>query len=255
MDAVPTWIKSTGSHFYKYRGSEKLERIKTLILQHKLYVPLVGELNDPADGRPKLAEMSYEQMFTFLFNTARNPTLSHDAQRDEISKLNDHIQRVGIEELNKRAVRMLYEHCERYRIYSLSKRWNILSQWAKYASEHMGCCLEFANSGTFFGRAVDVQYGRAFQMDVNNPEHRKAFLFFCKRQDWSNEEEVRVIIPPGHDGTVGIDPGCLTRLILGMSIDHAKEKHLREWAQHRKPPLAVVKAYFDPVQQELCLKP
>jgi hypothetical protein len=38
----------------------------TFVLQHELYIPLVSQLNDPADGRPKLAELTADQLFDFL---------------------------------------------------------------------------------------------------------------------------------------------------------------------------------------------
>ena len=62
--------------------------------------------------------------------------------------------------------------------------------WAKYAGDHTGYCLEFLNTGDLFAHAVDVIYGDTLPMDVNNPKHRRAYFFYCKRPEWSNEEEI-----------------------------------------------------------------
>jgi hypothetical protein len=254
MDTVPKWIKATSSHFYRYQSPAHLDWLKPVILQHELYVPLVGQLNDPADGRPKLVRLTADQLFSFLYTSNSNPTLTREAQRDVVSMLTQNIRLHGTEELTRRAAKMLNEHCERYRIYSLSKRWNNLNLWAKYAADHTGYCLEFVNTGDFFAHALDVIYGDALPMDVNNPESRKSYFFYCKRKEWSNEEEVRVILMPGHDSKVEIDPKWLSRIILGRDMSPDNQKQIREWAKQRQPELAVVQAYFDELPQELRLK-
>src|ERR1700736_3973146 len=88
MTAVPTWIKSTVPYFYRYQSPARLDWLQTIVLQHELYIPLVSQLNDPADGRPKLAELI----------TSRNPTLASDAQRDAMALLAQNIQCRGVDE-------------------------------------------------------------------------------------------------------------------------------------------------------------
>jgi hypothetical protein len=92
-------------------------------------------------------------------------------------------------------------------------------------------------------------------MDVTNPEHRSGYWFFCKRQEWSNEEEVRLLLPRDKGSKVIIDPRWLTRLILGMHMPDANRTLIREWAKQRKPELAVVSAYYDELYQTLTLSP
>src|ERR1700736_5427809 len=146
---------------------------------------------------------------------------------------------------------MLHDHCERYRVYSSSKRWNNLSMWAKYAGDHTGYRLEFLNTGDLFAHAVDVIYGDTLPMDVNNPEHRRADFFYCKRPEWSNEEEIRLILPSEHGSKVRIKTNWLSRIIVGKSMSEANERQIRGWARERKPSLTVVKAHFDPLKLEL----
>jgi hypothetical protein len=59
---VPVPAEATGSHFYKYANLEYPERLKVIMLDHELYLPSLNQLNDPADGRPKLAPMSADQI-------------------------------------------------------------------------------------------------------------------------------------------------------------------------------------------------
>ncbi len=90
-------------------------------------------------------------------------------------------------------------------------------------------------------------------MDVTNPEQRRSYFMYCKRAEWGDEEEIRIVFMPGSDSRRKIDPRWLTRLILGMKISEAHEKMIREWARQRSPELVVVKAYFDELPQRLRL--
>lgn len=222
------------------------------MLDHQIYIPTVSELNDPADGRPKLAEMTEEEMLTFL--RAKNPTLTGAAQ-SKVSRIIGHnIRFHGVDAIRRRASEMLNEHTTRYRILSLSKRWNNLSLWAKYADNHTGYCLEFANVGRFFEHAVEVVYIDAIPMDVNNREHRTGYFFYCKTPDWSNEEEVRLIGLPASSPLLKIEPCWLTRIILGKDMSGDDRKKIQVWAQARVPQLTVVQAYFDDLYHELRLR-
>jgi len=198
--------------------------------------------------------MSEDKMFNFLYMSNRNPTLTGGAQEKMVGTLRYNIHHHGPEELQREMAKLFYKHLEGHRIYSLSKRYDNLSLWAKYADGHSGYCLEFANEGEFFERAVEVIYGESIPMDVTNPEQRRAYFLYCKREEWSNEEEVRVVVLRGGGSTVKIDPRWLTRLILGMKITEAHEKSIRAWCGQRKPELVVVKAYLDELDQTVKLR-
>jgi hypothetical protein len=244
---TPTPTKATGSHFYKYSSPDHLEWLKVIILEHELYLPSLSQLNDPADGRPKLAPMSDDQMVSFLFRA--NPTLTRTGL--EIIRYN--VRRHGPEVLHRMMSELLNAELEGYRVYALSKRFDNLSLWAKYAADHSGYCVEFANEGPLFEHAKEVTYGDSMQMDITNPEHRNGYWFFCKRPEWSNEEEVRLVVPRGKGSKVTIDPRWLTRLILGKNMRDAHRKLIREWAKQREPELTVVSAYYDQLHQVLRL--
>jgi hypothetical protein len=59
---------------------------------------------------------------------------------------------------------------------------------------------------------------------------------------------------PGSDHPVKIEPGWLTRLILGEKISTEQEELIRGWANERQLELVVVKAHFDSVSQILLLR-
>ena len=254
---VPKPNKACGSHFYKYSSPERLERLRDIILQHRIYIPTIGELNDPADGRPIVASMSEDKLFSFLHLDflRRNPHLTSAAHEKEALRIRYNIRSHGPEPLRRVLAEILNRHLEGFRIYSMSKRYDNLSLWAKYASNHSGYCLEFANEGGLFEHAKEVIYGDTVQMDVMNPEHRSGYWFFCKRPEWSNEEEVRLVAVHGTACKTPINPRWLTRLILGMHMSDANQKSIHDWVRQRRPELVVVSAHYDQLDQKLTLNP
>jgi hypothetical protein len=246
----------TVSHFYKYKSPENLEWLKPLILKHELYLPSVSQLNDPIDCRPKIAPMSEEDMVTFLRNdyVRRHPVLALDLLQAEEQKIRHHIQTLGVEWFVRQLSQILNTHMAEYRIYSMTKRFDNFGLWAKYASDHTGYCLEFANEGELFEKAVEVSYGEIAPFHVNDEKSRNALFLVIKRPDWSNEEEVRLILRRGMLPTVAIKAQWLTRIILGMKMSTENENQIREWATLRNPQLVVVRAYLDELHQQIRLR-
>lgn len=245
---------ATGSHFYHYSSLGYPERLRVIILEHELYFPNLSQLNDPADGRPRLQALSIDQMVSFALSDfiRRHPDLPPEAQEREATRIRSLVQIHGPEPLQRMMVESLNAKLQDFRIYSLSKRCDNLMLWAKYAANHSGYCLEFAKEGCF-ASACEVAYGD-YTRDVTDLEQRgNPFFFFCKRQEWSNEEEVRVLLMRGSSPIVRIDPRWLTRLILGKDMSDAHRKLIREWAKEREPELAVANAYYDELHQVLKL--
>jgi hypothetical protein len=254
--SVPIPAKATCSHFYRYSSADHPEWLKEIILKHELYLPSLTELNDPADGRPKLARMSEDEMARFLISgvVERNPTLPLASLENEAAIIRYNVRLHGTEVLSEQMSELLNSELQGYRIYSLSKRPDNLALWAKYAGNHTGYCLEFKNEGPLFACTKEVMYGDATEMDVRNREHRSGYWFFCKRQEWSNEEEVRLVLPRGKGSRVRIEPQWLTRLILGKNIAEAHRAMIRKWAKERQPELTVVDAYYDGLHQVIRLR-
>jgi len=246
--AILTPTRATGSHFYKYSSPDHLERLENIALKHSLYFPTLGELNDPADAKPRLAPLPPEKLAAHVYDNLikSNPGLSLADRRHKAVEItcDAHLRPYR---LLRELARKLYAHMNRtHRVYCLSKHYDNLVMWAKYAGNHSGYCLEFANEGPFFTCAFDVAYVDELPfMDITDPEDRGPYIFF-KHSRWSGEEEVRVGgLNLDGNPMVSFDSHCLRRIILGPRMSAENEKTIREWADRREPKLDVVKAYFD----------
>jgi hypothetical protein len=253
---VFTPTKARDPFFYRYQTAIHLDWLKPVILNHLLYLPTAAQLNDPTDCRPKIKTMSTEDMVTFLKKdyVRRTPVVALDLLREHEEKIRSDIRTQGMDWFQREVSSILNAHTENFRVFSLSKRFNNLSLWAKYADNHKGYCLEFKNVGPLFGEHVmEVVYGEYAPFDLNDSDRSADFLV-TKRPEWSNEEEIRLIRVPGSGQMVMIEPQWLTRIILGRCMSSESEKQIRKWCTQRIPELAVANAYLDEFHQEIRLK-
>lgn len=245
---IPKPIRATATHFYRYSGlqdSDHVSWLKSLILENQVYLPTLPQLNDPADGIPVLKALFEDQMFDFLFQRNRDPRWTMQQQIREMLVLRYNIRLHGKEFIHQQMSELLRKELETYRVYSMSKRFDNMGLWAKYADNHRGYCLEFENVGPLFEKCVEVIYGDVIPMDVTKPDERTSLALYYKRLDWSNEEEVRVVRMRHSVGYDKIQPEWLTRIILGKDISSDHEVDIRDWAAKRQPMLTIVKGRFD----------
>jgi hypothetical protein len=260
LPSLPALQKAVCPCFYRYSSlsGERRDWLRQIILENLIYVPTLAQLRDPADGRPKLARQTEGQLFSFLYNSdcgvlRTNPGLSVEEQVKEAAIIQFNVAKHGTEVLMRETAKILNSKLESWRVYSLSKRYDNMSMWENYAENHAGYCLEFANSGAFFSKAIEINYENSIELDLSRPDHRRAFWLFCKKREYSYEEEVRVLVPRWSDGKVQIDSGCLRRVILGRNMPDSDRATIREWARQRSPELNVATAAYDELEQTIRL--
>jgi hypothetical protein len=258
--AIPAPIKATGSHFYKYSpfDGQRQNWLKEIIIQHQIYVPNLTQLNDPPDGRPKLAPMTEDELYSFFYGgqfgvLKRNSRMSVEEQVREAAVLDVNLRQHGKDTIMRETARLLYKELDAWRIYSLSKRYDNMGLWAKYAADHTGYCLEFSNAGEFFASAYEVTYGEPVELRIEELAQQNGHWFFRKSRDWSSEEKVRILVRRHSSAVVSIDPSYLTRIILGWKMRDDDRKLIREWSKSRSPELNVVTACYDQFTQSLRL--
>ena len=239
------------SHLYKYYPSG-LDRLKSVITRSELYFPDPSQLNDPAEAKPKLAKLSLEKICSFLHNMfiLNNPNLPPDLYQQNKAQIEFNVSRFGSQKILEEMSKTLNTEFSTLHIYSMSKRPDNMSLWAKYASNHKGYCLEFSNSG-FFAAAREVIYGDIVNFDPTDPEQRNAFFLFQKTLDWQTEEEVRLVMPRGISSIIQFESNLLTRIIIGQYMPDKKINMIRKWTSMRSPKLTIVRAKYDEFEHKL----
>jgi hypothetical protein len=256
---LPIPRKSTASHFYKYSSTANLGWLKDILHKHEIYLPNLAELNDDNDGLPHLAMQTEEEMAKFLSSklAERNPTMSLGALEREAEVIRFNVRLHGPAALHPDMVRLLDEELRDFRIYSMTRRYDMGNLWALYANGHRGYCLEFQNVGPLFEHAKDVNYldRKDMEISISDPELTKAYFLFCKTREWSCEEEVRLVLSR-KDGRkkVAFDPAWLTRIILGKTMSEDDRNTIRLWAREREPELTLVTTYYDAAARVIKLR-
>jgi hypothetical protein len=243
------------THFYKYKAPPQDPKwLEDTIVGHQLYFPLPAELNDPVEARPRL-DISRNETERFLYTQycKEHPAASEGDRTQALNDIREGMALMGSDAIYDHMTRRAHDLYGRRRIFSLCKRWDSMSMWAKYAGDHSGYCLEFANAG-LFAEAREVEY---VDVVTENPASNVELgtFYFQKRREWSNEEEVRVLTRRNVPAVITIDPVLLTRIILGKDMTLDLRATIVHWAQERNPQLVVERAEYNIAAQALRLVP
>jgi hypothetical protein len=133
--------------------------------------------------------------------------------------------------------------------------------WAHYAANASGLAIEFKNLEQVFpGDETGVlrvptpitYQGESFGVTFDPQSHRS--LFFAKFQDWSYEQEVRVVLPLsdcsrhnlfGKDlYTYQIPKTCIVRIVLGWNMSQANQLAVKEQVKALNPSVSITHAYI-----------
>jgi hypothetical protein len=258
--SLPIPQTSTATHFYKYSSPANLGWLKDILHKHEIYLPNLTQLNDDNDGLPRLAMQSEQEMADFLCSKLRdrNPSMSPEELAREKNIIRFNVRLHGPAALHPDLVRLLDDQLKDFRIYSMTKRYEMGPLWALYAEGHRGYCLEFKNVGPLFEHAKDVNYLESKDMEISltDPSLLNGHFLFCKSREWCCEEEVRLVLSR-KDGRTKVrldDPTWLTRIILGKAMSEENKNTIRLWAKERRPELAVATTYYDAVQRAIKLR-
>lgn len=239
----------TKEEFYRYASPAHPEWLERLLHSNEIYVPTIAELNDPADAKPSFAVLPAAEIVEFLWRFQR-PRNEYERLRLRTG-LDTLAIKLGGELLTRELARTLYAQIDERRVFSMSKRPNILPLWAHYAANHSGYCLVFRNVG-LFSYAREVVYGVELKFEVTNPAHASFDWYFHKAASWAYEEEVRLAMPKAFGGPYfQIPPEWLSGIILGSRVGAAFKADVKRWVATRPTPIAVSQATFDTGTLEL----
>ncbi len=236
-------------YFYNYGA--RLDYLRGILLENKIYFKSPFKFNDPFDCRPKVVLGD---------------------QRVALRKIEDAIKQAEPEmnrRSRKRAARYVFKSLQKqadltkdfaqkradFGVYCLSAINDSLLMWAHYACGHKGYCLEFTNQlgeHSSVYRLAKVQYRdeypivKLYAVDQGK-EARQAFR--TKSSVWCYEKEWRL----GRDetGYWNFPPETLTRVILGCEMDPEAKQEIWEMKKNRSAPLELWEAKMDETRYAL----
>jgi hypothetical protein len=252
-------LPASVTHFYRYKSASNLEtHLKPVILNHRIWVPMAGQLNDRMEAKPLFAEQTAESIADYLMQSfvERTPNATHAMLEKAGREIGWLCKTESSDSLLRSMMDSFHSATEQTRIFSMAHRWNHMAMWAKYAGDHQGYCLEFDRRVHLFRAARAVIYDDSMRVDILDETHHTPEWFYCKSPDWSNEEEIRLVLPRLMGGPeFDITSQGLTRIILGDQMSADDETLIRCWADTRDPKLAVVKTMWLRHEHRLVMLP
>lgn len=228
---------------YKYKRfgaveSAEREHLKNLIQYRKMMFSFPSQFNDPYDCCPVFIlgndPAEDRRRIGDAWEEGRKRAGHRKPNRKELSR---HVSKV-MQELStpEGAARHFKPFLDRGTgVFCMSKDWSLLTQWAYYADNGAGLCLEYTvHQDSGFDRVFDVQYTNA-RPKINIPkalsdnDYRTRAFFDAvthKALDWSHEQEIRALhTEPG----LHMHPeGLLTSVMLGPSASNVDI----DWLMH-----------------------
>ncbi|NOS79525.1 MAG: DUF2971 domain-containing protein [Nitrospira sp.] len=242
----------------------------------------IAELNDPSELVPNMDMQEVRDSLTRLraegysdvdmlhlqqqehllqtlaprFQAVRAPATKSEASRLIRSSFYDSLS--TLEHLLSETAR---EMSSKVGLFCLSQRFDSLPMWAHYAANASGLAIEFKDLEQVFpGDETGVlrvptpitYQGESFGVTFDPQSHRS--LFFAKFQDWSYEQEVRVVLPLsdcsrhnlfGKDlYTYQIPKTCIVRIVLGWNMSQANQLAVKEQVKALNPTVSITHAYI-----------
>lgn len=257
--------KKESTTLYKYRSWNNNFH-KEILVDNKLYIPSLGELNDPFDFQLKLDFSLLDndtKVDSFVNDMALDYNKNVTVTQEMLPKLGDvkgnykfSIKNNPAEFAEKYHTHRLRYYAKHYGILCLSKNWNNILMWAHYGENHSGFCIGFNKKkiveSNYFGQAARVDYKEDYPLI--DPIKVKEFDFETifkqsniKSIDWKYEEEFRFLklwypdVPSQKERLISFDNSIVDEIIIGLNISVDNEIEIREICKQKNIPVFKIK--------------
>ena len=236
--------KNIPTQLYKYGSITKLEYLREILLDSKIYCSSPFDFNDPFDCRPRVVIGKTKQelrdakkVMEGLLHKQTN--YDRNNRRSKAGRLIKQIQKY--ENFTDEYKSLL----SRAGVYCLSAKKDNLLMWAHYSDKHRGYCLVFSTAigGEFFSGAEEVRYEqnypviKVFTADKHD-WGKESFL--TKSIEWAYEEEWRLTRKqPGH---IDLPPEVLLGVILGCRMSDTDREQILAWNASRHSSVKIYQA-------------
>lgn len=240
--------KLDGGTFYKYRSfgdglsdaDRQLlqQRLKDMVVNQEVYFAKPSQFNDPFDCHPRISIGYSARRFKKWIDklVEENPNSRGETPAFK-KRLKENIARIQRDsEFRNESFRQILDSDTA--IFSMSKTYKSLLQWAYYADSHQGLCLEYTIDGDFCeSQLYQVAYVRfrhivdIIEADYNARYRAREVLRAAatKSESWSHEREVRAIRVGS--GVFNCPKTTLTGVGFGLKATPANKAMVQKWIQ------------------------
>lgn len=246
--------KTTLYKFRAYSTEEQKQRVREILVEHKVYFARPTQLNDPFDMSPHLVVATREEFLAGAHRYfERNQDISADVRQRQLS----YLEACDLEDHHRVTQKRIREHLDdNYWVFSLAGNRDHPMLWSHYASGHTGLCIHFRSTAeSVFSAAIATIYSEdraVINLDFFEPEQRGGALsstVLRKGDFWSYEDEYRLCRFPDVDYSglpirfsgqhATIPASNLSGISLGARMSEKHVAELMMLAAEHSPPLPV----------------
>ena len=224
-----SFIKEQGyvyGTFFKYRefdavDSERRAQLFDLLANRSMWFAKPATLNDPFECYPTLSFGNPEDARPLLKKAVEDRVDAQNASGVDVEAEVDRLMRVGDNPTIEQ--QRFYDHLSsNIGIFSMSRRWDLSTQWAYYGGNGTGLCLGYdVKPRGSFDQVFDVTYTTErptlnWPKMIASRQGEREPLFesvLTKSPEWAHEAEVRAL--SAEPGLNQHPPGMLVRAIVG----------------------------------------
>ena len=239
-------------NLYKYRAldtEERVEQVRDIIVNHRLYCASVDSFNDPFEFRANILLDAPEQIKIKMAvekMCQTNPNVTQEEVRKLAPAFLKECEHNGPDRIKRRIF-------EDYGIVSLTGVLQNILMWSHYADGHKGICIEFCYSNEahldFFARALSVKYRKKLPIINLYTEDSLAIgkKLLSKSIDWSYEQEYRIIeYDRNKNEYCEFEPTLMSKIYLGLHISEKNTEIIKSFVSEIRGNIRpmLMKAYF-----------
>jgi hypothetical protein len=233
--------------------ADNLGYLANLLRDRVLYVPRIGQFNDPWDTAPAVAmpsDMSDEEIARHL--VARSGVAFDGSTEEAVKVALASLQRHGRDAIQDELRRVLKEQMRNACVLCFSSDAETPLLWSYYAAGHTGYVVEFSCTDFPLAAAVkvtyDVDYPRIDPFRMTSSESNEALL--VKGDFWRHEREWRLVVPrqtdrfdyvKANDAVEGVyirlPEGSIKSITAGLRMGRADLQSVQNMAAASNPPI------------------
>jgi hypothetical protein len=229
---------------YRYRGFGKFDgkskkRIEKMFSKKELYFSNALKFNDPFECNPSV-EYEPSKFRRYLESVAKKKGI----------KISSHQVSQQMQDYKETGFQSEYQGhmAARIGICCMSKKPDIVTQWAYYGENGAGFCVGYEVGGFNRVGCIEVSYRDSrpvvdivkFQKDKEYQSQKLKEIIGCKAANWAHEEEIRLF--SGFIGGASIPEKNIVSVVLGAFIEEKKAEWLVDVARKHLPSIKISKA-------------
>ena len=227
-------------------NEQLVDRVKDVLVKSRLWLSSPVDFNDPFDSSIKITiSPNIQEQRERINNMLKEKGVRYTERKKRVL----HFARKSESEREKILNNGYQNSLKKIGIFSFAGKLKNNLMWSHYANNHSGLCVQFERARDFIvlSSAVRVDYSTDYPVAIwgRNFEESLKNALLQKQEQWSYEQESRIIRPGWANKYLPIKPEAVVGIIMGCKSKEDHHKVMEEILDERRHAgLPTVQCYF-----------